>query len=70
MEDERDRALMTMCAILGTILEMSDDVKNAASPLDAQGKLLRMQNSIQNNAKRLKPYTQMLQDIQSRRAAS
>jgi hypothetical protein len=49
-------AARNLAAILGAIVQMSDDVKNAASPLDAQGKLLRMQNSIQKNASRLKPY--------------
>jgi len=39
---------------------MSDDVKNAASPLDAQGKLLRLHNSIQKNAARMIPYINAL----------
>lgn len=50
------RAAANLAAILGAIVQMSDDVKNAGSPLDAQGKLLRMQNSIQKNAARLAPH--------------
>jgi hypothetical protein len=50
------KAARVVVAILGAIVEMSDDVKHAASPLDAQGKLLRMQNSIQKNAARIGPY--------------
>ena len=42
-----DRKLATtLASILMAIVEMSDDVVKAASPLDAQGKLLRMQNSV------------------------
>ena len=51
-------AAHTLAAILGSILQMSDDVKNAASPLDMQGKLLRMQNSIQKNGARVVPHVQ------------
>lgn len=51
-----------LAAILGAILRMSDDVKNAASPLDAQGKLLRMQNSIQKNGARAAPYVKVVLD--------
>ena len=51
-----------LAAMLGAILQMSDDVKNAASPLDAQGKLLRMQNSIQKNGARARPYVQAVLD--------
>jgi len=53
-----------VAAILGVIVQMSDDVKNAASPLDAQGKLLRLQNSIQKNAARIRPYIQTILDAQ------
>ena len=49
-----------LVAILGAILRMSDDVKHAASPLDMQGKLLRMQNSIQKNAARVTPHIQVV----------
>lgn len=56
-------AANTLVAILSVIVQMSDDVKNAASPLDAQGKLLRMQNSIQNNAARLAPHLKTVMDI-------
>jgi hypothetical protein len=63
-------ACQTLAAILGAILEMSDDVKHAASPLDAQGKLLRMQNSIQKNAARAVPYIRVvLEQVAAERAA-
>jgi hypothetical protein len=41
---------------------MSDDVRDAESPLDAQGKLLRMQNSIQKNGARARPYVKAVLD--------
>jgi len=62
----RDKELATaahaLAAILGTIVKMSDDVKSAASPLDQQGKLLFMQNSIQKNAARITPHVQKVLD--------
>jgi hypothetical protein len=61
---ELKQAGLTLAAILSAIVQMSDDVKNAASPLDAQGKLLRMQNSIQKNAGRAAPYIKVLLDYQ------
>jgi hypothetical protein len=60
------RAAEVVTAILSVIVQMSDDVKNAASPFDAQGKLLRMQNSIQKNAHRVVPH---IQEIVKARAA-
>jgi hypothetical protein len=51
---------MNVASILGVIVRMSDDVRTAASPLDAQGKLLRMQNSIQNNAARIRPHIEAI----------
>lgn len=51
-----------LATILGAILKMSDDVKNAASPLDAQGKLLFMQSSIQKNGARVVPYVRAILD--------
>ena len=62
MSDAADilKAARVVVAILGAIVEMSDDVKRAASPLDAQGKLLRMQNSIQKNAARIGPYVRTI----------
>ncbi len=56
------QAARVVVAILAAIVEMSDDVKRASSPLDAQGKLLRMQNSIQKNAARIKPHIQKLME--------
>ena len=56
-----DRKLATtLASILMAIVEMSDDVVKATSPLDAQGKLLRMQNSIQKNKARMMPHLQDL----------
>jgi len=54
------KAAHVLVAILSVIVQMSDDVKNAASPLDAQGKLLRLHNSIQKNAARMIPYINAL----------
>lgn len=59
-ETELKSAARAVAAILGAIVKMSDDVKNAASPLDAQGKLLFMQNSIQKNAIRVVPYIKVI----------
>ena len=50
------QSALHVASILEVIVRMSDDVKHAASPLDAQGKLLFMQNSIQKNAARLVPF--------------
>lgn len=49
-------AATALAAILGAIVKMSDDVKHATSPIDKQGKLLRLQNSIQKNAARIAPH--------------
>jgi hypothetical protein len=56
------QAALNVAAILSVIVQMSDDVKNAASPLDAQGKLLRMQNSIQKNAARIVPHVRVIHE--------
>jgi hypothetical protein len=64
-------AANTLAAILGSILRMSDDVKNAASPLDTQGKLLRMQKSIQQNGARVAPYIKVVLDaVEAERATA
>lgn len=60
-----EQAAMNLAAILSAIVQMSDDVKRAASPLDAQGKLLRMQNSIQKNAARIRPHIQVVVDAKA-----
>lgn len=57
---ELAKAAHNVAAILGAIVKMSDDVKTAVSPLDAQGKLLFMQNSIQKNAARIVPHIQTI----------
>lgn len=55
-------AAHNLASILGIIVRMSDDVKNATGPLDAQGKLLAMQNSIQRNAARIAPHVKVVID--------
>lgn len=63
MQNERlVKSSQALVAILGSILKMSDDVKNALTPLDMQGKLLRMQNSIQKNGSRIAPHVKAVQD--------
>lgn len=49
MVDERTKAVL----MLGAILEMSDDVTRASGAIDMQGRLLRLQNSIQKNRARI-----------------
>jgi hypothetical protein len=56
------QAAHALAAILGTIMKMSDEVEAAQSPLDTQGKLLRMQNSIQKNGARITPHVQAVLD--------
>lgn len=56
------KAAHNLVAILGAIVKMSDDVKQATSPLDAQGRLLAMQNSIQKNAARIAPHVKVVMD--------
>lgn len=56
-------AALVLASILGAILKMSDDVRDASSPLDAQGKLLKMQNSIQKNGARVVPYVKVVMDL-------
>ena len=56
------QAANVLTAILGVIVQMSDDVEKAASPLDRQAKLLRLQKSIQKNADRLTPHVQAVVD--------
>jgi len=58
------KSALHVVEILSVIVQMSDDVKNAATPLDAQGKLLRLHNSIQNNAARIRPYIETILDAQ------
>jgi hypothetical protein len=53
------QAAKALASILGVILKMSDDVKNARTPLDAHGRLLFMQNSIQKNGARCVPYVRV-----------
>jgi len=51
-----------VAAILGTIIEMSDDVKQAQGPMDQMGRLLRLQRSIQKNHKRVTKHIEDLCD--------
>ena len=68
-DKELATAAHNIAAILGVIVKMSDDVKNAASPLDYQGKLLFMQNSIQKNAGRIAPHVQKVLDALANKGA-
>ena len=49
--------------IMRVIMVMSDDVEKAASPLDRQGKLLRLQNSLQKNRVRIAGHVNKLCDM-------
>jgi hypothetical protein len=49
-----------VAAIMKVILQMSDDVVAGQSPLDMQGRLLRLQNSIQKNKTRIKTHVETL----------
>lgn len=64
MPDSSDEKLaaaaLAVANMIGAIVKMSDDAENAKSPLDRQGKLLLMQNSIQKNAQRMVPHVQAL----------
>jgi hypothetical protein len=62
------QAAMNVATILGVIVKMSDDVRAAASPLDAQGMLLRMQHSIQKNAARIRPHIEVILAAQEKDA--
>lgn len=42
-----------VAAVLKVIVEMSDDVLREQSPLDTQGRLLKLQSSIQKNRPRI-----------------
>lgn len=42
-----------VAAVLKVIVEMSDDVLRGQSPLDTQGRLLKLQSSIQKNRPRI-----------------
>lgn len=60
----------TLAAIFSAVVQMSDDVKHAASALDAQGKMLRMQNSIQANAARIVPHIKtVIEAVEAEKAA-
>lgn len=52
-----------VAAVMKVILEMSDDVTKGASPLDTQGRLLRLQNSIQKNKPRIVKHVNDLCDM-------
>lgn len=52
-----------VAAIMKVILQMSDDVTKGASPLDTQGKLLRLQSSIQKNKSRIVKHVNDLCDL-------
>lgn len=53
---ERDATLkkaLAIAALLQSVIKMSDDVAGHNSPLDMQGKLLFMHNSVQKNKHRM-----------------
>lgn len=52
-----------VAAVLKAIIELSDDVKRGLSPLDSQGRLLRLQNSIQKNRPRVVKHIDQLCDM-------
>lgn len=52
-----------VAAIMKVFIDLSDDVTKAASPLDAQGRLLRMQNLIQKNRARVVKHINDLCDM-------
>lgn len=52
-----------VAAIMKVIVQMSDDVKAGASPLDTQGRMLRLQNSIQKNRSRIVKHIDGLCDM-------
>lgn len=52
-----------VAAVMQVILQMSDDVVNAKSPLDMQGMLLRLHNSIQKNKSRIITHVNELCDM-------
>lgn len=72
MSDDQElaRAAHNLASILGVIVRMSDDVRAATSPLDAQGKLLRLQKSIQTNAARIAPHVKVVLDAVARSQAA
>jgi hypothetical protein len=61
MTDLRKTAI-NVGLVMKTILEMSDDVNRGQSPLDTQGKLLRLQSSIQKNRARIQKLCDELVD--------
>lgn len=52
-----------VAAIMKTILEISDEVKLGQSPLDTQGRLLRLQSLIQKHSQKIKTVTNRLCDL-------
>jgi hypothetical protein len=52
-----------VAAVMKVILEMSDDVTKGLSPLDTQGRLLRLHNSIQKNKPRIVKHVNDLCDL-------
>lgn len=63
MTDKLLKVSSDVAAVMKVILQMSDDAANGASPLDTQGKLLRLQNSIQKNKPRIIKHVNDLCDL-------
>ena len=52
-----------VAALIQVIVQMSDDVTKSLSPLDHQGRLLRLHNSIQKNRPRAMKHVRSLCDM-------
>ncbi len=52
-----------VAAVMKVILEMSDDVNRGQSPFDTQGRLLKLQSSIQKNRARIVKHVNDLCDL-------
>lgn len=56
------RIAAELLVMLAAIIEMSDDVTKGKSPLDTQGRLLRLQGSIQKNKGRVRTYIRAVRE--------
>jgi hypothetical protein len=57
------KAATNVAEVVRVIQVMSDDVEKAKSPLDRQGRLLAMQNSLQKNRSRVGALVNTLCDM-------
>jgi hypothetical protein len=63
MADPLMKVSSDVAAVMKAILQLSDDAAKGTSPLDTQGKLLRLQNSIQKNRTRIVGHVEKLCDL-------